>query len=196
MTLRELMRMAGDYPAVVLAAFVLPVVLAVLVGRLHGKERGGERPWKYIYSVLVYWVCVPGICACVLTVYQMFFRRANLLDVDLIVHALPIVSMVVALVVIRWNVKLDEIPGFNRLSGLMLMLGMSFAVALVVQKTRIWLFFGSSFLTFVAMSVIAFLLIRLGAQRFFKRKTEAEAAFDEALKKAEQGDEQKAGSES
>ena len=80
----------------------------------------------------------------VLTAYALFFTKENLLDVSIVVYLLPIVSMVVTLVLIRKNVSFEDVPGFERLSGLMVMIACSFAIALVIQKTRIWIVFGGS----------------------------------------------------
>jgi len=78
----------------------------------------------------------------VLTAYALFFTKENLLDVSIVVYLLPIISMVVTLVLIRKNVSFEDVPGFERLSGLMVMIACSFAIALVIQKTRIWIIFG------------------------------------------------------
>ena len=143
MTTRELIEMADRYPLILGLAFMLPPVLAWIIGHLHGKDRGAESPWKYVYSVLVYAVCVPGLFSAVLTGYTLFFSRENLLDASLLAYFTPIVSMIVTLVFIRKSVSFDDVPGFDRLSGLMMMIGCSFAFALAVDKTRIWIWFGA-----------------------------------------------------
>src|SRR5437868_10204781 len=114
-------------------------MMAWLLGSAHVPNNGGNPPWKYYYSVLVYLTCVPGMFAGVLSAYALFFTRENLLDVSFSVYILPIISMIVTLVLIRKSVSFEAVPGFERLSALMIMIGCSFAIALAIQKTRIWI---------------------------------------------------------
>ena len=100
--------------------------------------------------------------ASVLTAYTLFISRENLLDVNPLVYFLPVVSMVVTLVFIRKNVSFDEVPGFDRLSGLMVMVGCSFAVALAIQKTNIWIFFGGSIERLFILAAGVFALLKWG----------------------------------
>src|SRR5712672_2859018 len=108
MTTRDLIQWAGQHPVLLLLAFVAPPTLAWLAGRLHGKDQGKLPPWKYLYAVLVYLVCVPGMFAGVITAYTLFFRGENLLDANLLVYFLPIASMIATLVLIRKNVSFDD----------------------------------------------------------------------------------------
>src|SRR5436309_5209613 len=144
MTTRDLIHQADQHPVALAAALSALPLFAWVVGWFHDRGRGGAGPWKYLYAVLVYLACVPGMFAGVLTAYTLFFSRENLLDTNPLVYFLPIVSMIVALVLIRQNISFDEVPGFDRLSGLMVMVGCSFAIALAIQKTKIWIFFGGS----------------------------------------------------
>jgi hypothetical protein len=168
MTTRELIQWAGQHPLVLVLGFVLPPVLAWLLGQVHRKEQGKLAPWKYIYAVLVYLVCVPGMFAGVITAYTLFISGENLLDANLLVYFLPIASMVV----IRKNVSFDDVPGFDRLSGLMVMVGCSFAIALVIQKTRIWVFFGGSIETLFILAAAVFALLKWGTYMLFRRRDE------------------------
>ena len=144
MTIQELLQHAGRYPWALLGVFVSVPVVTWVVGRLHRRERGGATPWKYIYATLVYISCVPGLFAAVVTGYMLFFTSANLLEVNALVYLLPAASMVVTLILLGKNVDFDAVPGFHRLSGLMTLIGVSFAIALAISKTRLWIFFGGS----------------------------------------------------
>jgi hypothetical protein len=172
MTTRDLIHLAGQHSLLLLFAFVVPPVLAWLAGRLHGKDQGNLPPWKYFYAVLVYLVCVPGIFAGVITAYTLFFSGENLLDANLLVYFLPIASMVATLVLIRKNVSFDDIPGFDHLSGLMVMVGCSFAIALAIQKTRIWVFFGGSIEKLFFLAAAIFALLKWGTYMLFRRRDE------------------------
>jgi hypothetical protein len=123
--------------------------------------------------VVVYLVCVPGMLAGVVTAYMLFFTRENLLDINVFVYLLPIVSMVATLLLTRTNVSFDAVPGFDRLSGLMVMIAVSFGIALAIQKTGIFLFFGASIGTLFALAAFVFLLLKWGTFTLFRRKGEA-----------------------
>lgn len=61
---------------------------------------------------------VPDVFSAVLSVYALFFRNADLLGVIVLVHFLPIASMAATLILTSCAVRsLDEVPGFDRLSG-------------------------------------------------------------------------------
>lgn len=172
MTIREFISLADNHPMVLCAAFVLPIMLAWICSLLHGRDRGGHSPWKYFYSVLVYSVCVPGLFSSVVTAYTLFFSRENLLDVNLLVYFVPVVSMIATLVIIRKQVSFDDVPGFDRLSGLMVMIGCSFGVMLAIDKTRIFVWFGGSIERLFLLAAGVFGLLKWGTYMLFRRGDE------------------------
>jgi hypothetical protein len=170
MTLRDLAELADTHTIILASAFIALPAVAWLIGRIHARGRGGAAPWRYIYSVLVYLACAPGMFAGVITAYTLFFSRENLMDVNMLVYFLPIVSMIVTLVLIRKSVSFDEVPGFDRLSGLMATVGISFALALAIQKTNIWIFFGGSIVWLFILAAAIFLLLKWSAGRLFRSR--------------------------
>lgn len=87
MTIESLIGEIGQIDIwILLAIFLAPPVLVWILRMLHGRGNGGNSPWNYIYSVLVYLVCVPGMFSCVLTAYAMFFVRQNLLEVNFFIY--------------------------------------------------------------------------------------------------------------
>ena len=172
MTTNELIQHSGRHSLVLAAGFVALPLVAWLVGRMHADGHGGTPPWKYLYAGLVYLVCVPGIFAAVITAYLLFFIRGNLLEVNPLVHFLPIVAMLVTLVFIRQRVTFDEVPGFHRLSGLMTMVACTFAIALAIQKTHIFLFFGGSIERLLALAIGVFALLKWGSHMLFRTRNE------------------------
>lgn len=172
MTIRDLIQFLGGHSWFLVIAFTALPLLTWLLRLAHGPGNGAGAPWKYAYSVLVYLACVPGMCSAVLTAYALFFRNENLLDANLLVYVLPIVSMTVTLVFVQKNVGFEAVPGFDRLSGLMIMLACSFALALAIQKTRLFIgFFGSIERLFLLAAGI-FALLKWGAYMLFRRAEE------------------------
>lgn len=172
MTARELIDLAGRQPLLMAAFFLAPPLAAALARWTHGPGLGGAPPWRYLYALLVYLACVPGIGAAVLTGYTLFFTRENLLDKDLLVYVVPIVSMVVTLVLIRKNVSFDDVPGFDRLSGLMTLIGITFVILLAIRKTFIGIFFGASITTLFVLGAFLFALLKWGAYAVFRGSEE------------------------
>lgn len=172
MTGRELLEAAGQHPGALVALGLLPPAIVLLLGFLHGQGRGSFAPWRYVYAVLVYASCVPGVGAAILTGYTLFFTHENLLDKNLLVYVLPVVSMVVTLVLIRKNVSFDDVPGFDRLSGLMIVIGVTFTLLLAIRKTFIGIFFGASLLTLVAIGAFLIALLQWGTHALFRGRGE------------------------
>jgi len=168
MTLRDLIQAAGSHPAPVFGTMIAAPALAWIVGVCHRTGEGRNAPWKFAYSVLVYLACIPGTFAAVLTGYALFFRNENLLDANLLIYFLPIVSMIATLVFIRKRVSFDDVPGFNRLSGLMVLMACSFGIALALHKTRIFVgFFGSVEMLFILAAGV-FALLKWGRYMLFR----------------------------
>jgi len=170
MSITDLINLADRHQLVLVGVFVVIPLLAWLLSRLHKPDGGANAPWKYAYALLVYVTCVPGMFAGVITAYSLFFSRDNLMQVSLPVYFLPIVSMVVTLVFIRRAVSFKDVPGFDRLSGLMTLVGCSFAIALAIQKTNIFLFFGGSIDRFFMLAIGIFALLKWGMLMLFRRR--------------------------
>jgi hypothetical protein len=168
MTLRDLIQAAGSHAAPVFGTMIAAPALAWIVGVCHRTGEGRNAPWKFAYSVLVYLACIPGTFAAVLTGYALFFRNENLLDANLLIYFLPIVSMIATLVFIRKRVSFDDVPGFDRLSGLMVLMACSFGIALALHKTRIFVgFFGSVEMLFILAAGV-FALLKWGGYMLFR----------------------------
>lgn len=164
MTVAELIQLVGRRPGAVITYFALMPVLAWLLGQLHGVGAGARRPLRYAYSVLVYLCTVPGIFALLLLAYSLGVARADLLRLDLLIYILPIVAMGVTLAVIRRRVALRRLPGFERVSGLALLLGVVFVASLVLTRTHIGIFFGAGLTTFGVLLGGALLLLWLAVK--------------------------------
>ena len=162
---------------VLLAILIALPVLTWLLGLIHGEGKAQLAPWKYCYSVLVYCVCLPGIFAAVLCAYSMFFIRQNMLEVNLLVYVLPLISMALTLVLIGKRADFNKIPGFDRLSGFMIVIGITFAFALAIQKTFVGVFFWGSFQKLGALIVGVFVLLQWGTHTMFRRGKEAKRTF-------------------
>lgn len=166
MSFEDLTHWLERYPLWLAGFLLIPLAACGLLRVLHKSGGGDQSPWKYAYSVLVYWVCVPGLFAAMLTAYLLFFRNENLLKVNMLVYFLPVISMAAALLLIRSNVSsFAAIPGFGRLSGLMVMLGISFAIAFILHRLHFGILFFGDLGSLLVMAAVAFGLLKWGLTR-------------------------------
>jgi len=172
MTLGEFYQKVENFDFLIIIYSAAAILFAILLGFISGKEKEKLSPWNYIYAILIYAITVPGILQTVITGYLLFIEKKSLLDINLAVYIVPIISMIATLVIVSKNANLKTIPGFDRLSGLMTMLGISIVIVVIISKSRIWLVFGGSMFLFFGLIIVLFLLFKLGAAKFFGKKRE------------------------
>lgn len=164
MTLRDFFDYLGDNPVVLIAFFVGIPFTALLAGML-GRGEGNQSPWKYLYAVLIYAVCIPGIFAVALSVYLFLFERGSIMNVNVLLQILPIVSMVLTLALIRRNADFDGIPGFGKISSLMLMIGAVIVLMYILDRTHLVAFVNVPVQYLVLILVGLLLAFRFGFRR-------------------------------
>ena len=165
MTLAEFFELCGRNP-ILLLSFFIGIPLIALLALLFSNGQGHLSPWKYLYSVLIYLVAIPGIFAITLSVYFFLFERRSIMDTNIYTQVLPIVSMLATFILIRKQVDLDLVPGFGRLSGLMTILGVMIVIMWIIDKTHIYSITFMPFWVVVLILVAGFLLIRMGLKQF------------------------------
>jgi hypothetical protein len=168
MTLQELFDHLAGHPVWILSFFILLPITALLLGWI-AKEQEHVSPWSYVYSALIYLACVPGIFAVTLSVYVFIFERRSIFQTDVYTQILPIVSMIVTLLIIRRSVDLDRIPGFEKITGLIMMITATLVFMWVLDKTHIWVV---SFLPFwqgILIFIGLLLVIRFGWSKLAKK---------------------------
>ena len=166
MTLRESFQLLAEHPEYIIFYFAIIPIMAFLAGIL-GKGEGHLSPWRYLYSALIYFVCVPGIFSITLSVYNFLFERRSIMEADVFAQVLPIISMVVTLLLIRRNVNLDYIPGFDKLSGLVTVISAALIIMWFVDHTRIIVFSYLPFQYVVLIFIGLLLIIRYGWSKAF-----------------------------
>jgi hypothetical protein len=167
MTLQQLFQRIGENPNFLLFYFLIIPIAAVIAGVL-GKGEGHLSPWKYLYATLIYLVCVPGIFAVTLNVYFFLFERGDLMQTDIYIQILPVVIMLLTIFVIRRNVDLSILPGFDKISGLWFMLFATMFLMWLLEKIRIVVFSYLPFQYLIGIFAILFALIYLGWKKFVK----------------------------
>ena len=159
MTLGEFFQLCSSQKEMVLMFFaVLP--LTALLALWLGKGEGNLTPWKYLYTFLVYAVCIPGVFSITLSIYKFLFERTSIMDANVITQVVPVISMFLTLGLIKSNVKLDMVPGFGKISSLMSMITIILALMWILEKTNIWVITHMPFFQFLLLLAGIFILIR------------------------------------
>jgi len=169
MTLGEFIQYLSENPFYIISFFVFIPLTAALAGWI-GKGEGHLSPWKYLYSTLVYLVCVPGIFAVTLNVYLFLFERRSVMDTDIYTQVLPILSMIITLILIRNTVSLDKVPGFGKLSGLMIMIFVTISLMWFIDRTRIYVFAVMKFQSLLIIFAVLLLIFRYGLTKLIRPK--------------------------
>lgn len=161
MTLRELLDTAAGRPEIVAGLLLAPPVIAFVLSRIDARPRPGRRSrWPWLDALLLYWTTLPGVLATLLIASAFLFGGGSLLDVDLVTHYLPPIAMVVTLALIGRRVDFDRLPGGERLTAFVGLVAVSFVLAFVLHRMRIWLVFGGSVLTFFLLAAVLFVALR------------------------------------
>lgn len=164
MTLAEFFDWIGERPGLILSYFILIPIIALLAG-LFNKGEGHLSPWKYLFSILIYLVAIPGIFAVTLSVYMFLFERRSIMDTNMYTQVLPIFSMIVTILIIKREVYLDLVPGFDKISGLLLIIASVMTLMWIIDKTRIYAITFMPFYVVILILLAGFIVIRLGLRR-------------------------------
>lgn len=84
------------------------------------------------------------------------------MDTNLFTQVLPIASMILTLWLIRKNVTFDQIPGFDKLGGLILILAAVIIFMWILEKTHIFAITFIPFSYFIILFIVLLIAIRFG----------------------------------
>lgn len=167
MTLQDIFDNIGENPTFIIVYFIaIPLLTALFAWISHGES--DRSPWKYIFSGSVYLSAVPGIFAATVSVYTFLFVGTSFLKVNVLVYFLPIISMLATFLILQKVVNLDEIPGFGKLSGLLMTITAVILVMFFLDRTRIIAFVMVPVQYLVLILILLFIMFRFGLKRVFK----------------------------
>ena len=133
------------------------VILALSILTILTINQNNIKSLKYVLSAIVYAVTIPGVLAVLLMLYALLMQRTNILNVSVVTYFVPIIAMVITLVILNRKVKMRQIPGFDKLSSLIIMISIAFSIVFVLQKT----YFGILFIGGISQLFIAFIILLL-----------------------------------
>lgn len=160
--------MMGENPSLIMIYFIgLPILSFIMTWITN--EDSYKSPWKFVYSGLVYGACIPGIFATMLVAYSMFFENKSLLQVNFFVYFLPIISMFAVLLILSRKLHLENIPGFDKISGLIFMIIAASMVVFLLSRMRIWTVFIGSIWHLFGLFIVLLVIFRVGFKRLFAK---------------------------
>ena len=157
MKIQELLDWFANHANLVLSYFIIVFAIS-LIGLLFVNQKNFKPPVSYFYSVLVYATAIPGILGLILLLYRFFFLKNNLLQIDIVTHFVPLISAILILAVINKTIPMSIVPGFGKLSGLLIIVLVTFIVTYVLQR----MFFGVFFVGKLQYLALFFLLLLVG----------------------------------
>lgn len=167
MTINDLFQYAQDHPINVVFYFAIIPFAALLAGWME-REEGHLPPWNYMYSLLIYLVAVPAILAVAYSVYRWLFERGSILEANLLLQVLPLASMLLTFFIVKRQVRIDSLPGFSRLGGLVMMIGGAFAIMWFIDRVRIIAFTYLPIQYLLVIFIVLLVVIRFGWTRLAK----------------------------
>ncbi len=167
MTLQQIFDGIGDNSTLTIIALLSIPFLALLMGWIsRGEEE--KSPWKYFFSFIVYAAAVPGIFAMTLCVYTFLFQRVSFLEVNVLVYFLPMITMIVTFLILKNQMDMENIPGFGKLSGLLMMVAVIIVGMFIMDRMRILVISIMPIQYALLLLVGLFVVFRFGMKRLFK----------------------------
>lgn len=168
MTLQEIFDWVALNPWYFIAYLVLVPVIAFAVNAANG-DSSVKSPYGFLYTGLIYLSSIPGVFALTLCIYKFLFENGGFLSVNILVYFMPILSMLVTLSVIRQKVDLNLVPGFEKISGYLMMMFGLMAFMFFLDRTHIFAFVRLPFMGLVAIFIIALVGFQIGWSRIFAK---------------------------
>jgi hypothetical protein len=166
MTIQELINLLSDSPMPLFVYYGLITIVTILLVKLINENNVNSL--KYVASALVYGVSVPGIFAILLTFYTLFMLKTSLLEVSILIYFLPIVIMAVVLFGLNKKLRMSLIPGFDKLSGLMIIIALAMLIMFILQRTYFGVLFFGGFFQLLIVFVVLFLVLKIAWTKLTK----------------------------
>ncbi|KAA6439245.1 hypothetical protein FEM33_13285 [Dyadobacter flavalbus] len=166
MTLSQLFQYISENPWPLVFYFLLLPLLAWITGILaHGSR--DVKFWSYVYAVLVYAICIPGIFAVTLNTYLFLFERQSIWQANIIMQFLPVISMAITLMLIKSKIPFSLIPGFGKISGFLTLIAALIGVMWFVDRIHLVAWTYVPFSVILTGFVLTLIAIRFAWSKLF-----------------------------
>jgi hypothetical protein len=156
MTLRDLFDQANTNPAYLYYYFLgIPALCFLLLLIFRNPNNALKVNW--LLTCLCFMTVIPGIFALTYNIYTFLFERQSILEMNLLIQVLPIISMLVSLYLIKRILPFDYIPGFEKLTSMAALIFGIMAIMWIVDKTHIMAFAYLPF-SYIIIALVAIIL--------------------------------------
>ncbi|WMX16265.1 hypothetical protein [Aureispira sp. CCB-E] len=137
MTIEDLLTyITNDKTALFLFFILLPILTIIITAISRGRSL--EKPYSYLYSMLLFEVCIPGVLSITLWIYSMFFERKALWQLPFFIYYLPVIIMVLCIYILKKKrVSIRRLPWTGELYEFLVLLIITFASLLIIMKLHI-----------------------------------------------------------
>lgn len=167
MTVQDIINWFGTNPNLIYGYFAILIGIAVL-GLLFLRATHFKPPITYLYTLLVYGLTIPGLLALILVLYSFFFLKVNFLELNVLAYFVPLIAMVIGLLLIKKTIRMSRIPGFDKLSGLFIMVIITFIITYVLQRMFFGVFFIGRFEHLLLLFVGLLIVLRIAWSKIMK----------------------------
>ena len=166
MTLSQFFLSVSENPWPFALVFISMPLFAWLIGKIATGSRD-VKFWGYVYSVLVYAACIPGIFAVTLNIYLFLFERQSVWQANIILQFLPIITMALTLMLIKNKIPFALIPGFGKLSGFLALIFCMIGVMWFFDRIHLVAFTYVPFSFILVGFLVTLLAIRFAWSKLF-----------------------------
>ncbi|MCE7039411.1 hypothetical protein [Dyadobacter sp. CY312] len=166
MTLSQLFNYISENPWPVALYFLLLPIVTWIIGLVSTGSRE-VKFWSYVYAVLVYAICIPGVFAVTLNMYLFLFERQSIWQANIILQFLPVISMVLSLMLVKSKIPFSLIPGFGKISGFLTLITALIGVMWFFDRIRLVAFTYVPFSVILIGFVLTLLAIRFAWSKLF-----------------------------
>jgi hypothetical protein len=168
MTLGQFFATVSSHPEIA-AFYYVALPSTAFLSNIFSKGESNLMPWKYLYSGLIYLASIPGIFAITLNAYLFLFERQPIMDTNLFTQVFPVLCMMLTLWLVSRSISLQEVPGFDKLGSLILIITTLISMMWILEKTHIIVFSYMPFFQFVFLFIAFLIFIRWSWTRLFSR---------------------------
>lgn len=137
MTIEDLLTyLTNDKTALFLFFILLPIITVIIT--IVSAGRSLEKPYSYLFSGLLFVVCIPGVLSITLWIYSMFFERKAIWQLPFFVYYLPIIIMAICIYILKKKrIPIRRLPWSGELYELLVLSTITFASILIMMKLDI-----------------------------------------------------------
>ena len=166
MTIQDLISLSETNSSFILWYFGATFGLTLLTLLFVSHENFNSS--KYMLSILVYAVSIPGILALILILYSAIFIGTNLLQINVISYYLPLTAMTLTLTLINRKIAMSRIPGFSKISAFLFLITISFSLLFILSRTYFGIHFLGNFTSLLVVFILLLILVKFLWNKFIK----------------------------